>query len=37
MVGVLHTVLRVKAPAPPLIAFFGLPGMVAGQSAFGAL
>ncbi|MER5308817.1 DUF1427 family protein [Streptomyces sp. NPDC002773] len=37
LVGVLYVALRVKAPAPPLVALFGLLGMVAGQSAFGAL
>ncbi|MFF9853121.1 DUF1427 family protein [Streptomyces litmocidini] len=37
LVGVLYGALRVKAPAPPLVALFGLLGMVAGQSALGAL
>ncbi|WP_175410699.1 DUF1427 family protein [Streptomyces sp. TRM64462] len=37
LVGVLYAALRVKAPAPPLLALFGLLGMVAGQSALGAL
>ncbi|SMF36241.1 DUF1427 family protein [Streptomyces sp. Amel2xC10] len=37
LVGVLYAVLRVKAPAPPLVALFGLLGMAAGQSVLGAL
>lgn len=37
LVGVLYAALRVKAPAPPLIALFGLLGMVAGQSVLGTL
>jgi XapX domain-containing protein len=30
-VGVLYAVLRVKSPAPPLIALLGLLGMVLGE------
>ncbi|MEV8306628.1 DUF1427 family protein [Streptomyces flavidovirens] len=37
LVGVLYAVLRVKAPAPPLVALFGLLGMVVGQTALRAL
>ncbi|MER7110875.1 DUF1427 family protein [Streptomyces sp. NPDC000229] len=37
LVGVLYAVLRVKAPAPPPVALFGLLGMVAGQAALRAL
>lgn len=37
LVGVLYAALRVKAPAPPLVALFGLLGLVAGQSVLGAL
>jgi XapX domain-containing protein len=33
MVGVVYAVLRVKSPAPPLVALFGLLGMVAGEHA----
>lgn len=31
LVGVLYFVLNVKSPAPPLIALFGLLGMVIGE------
>ncbi|MGA7624955.1 MAG: DUF1427 family protein [Candidatus Acidiferrales bacterium] len=30
-VGVLYGVIRVKSPAPPIIALLGLPGMVLGK------
>ena len=33
-VGVLYAVLRVKSPAPPLIALLGLFGMVIGEAAY---
>ncbi|MFE0678505.1 DUF1427 family protein [Streptomyces sp. NPDC058867] len=32
MVGVLYGVIRVKSPAPPLIALTGLAGMLAGYA-----
>ena len=31
-VGLLYAALRVKSPAPPLVALLGLPGMVLGKS-----
>ena len=31
MVGVAYALLRVKSPAPPLVALLGLLGMVAGE------
>lgn len=33
-VGVLYAVLRVKSPAPPLVALLGLLGMVIGESLY---
>ena len=33
-VGLLYAVLKVKSPAPPLVALTGLLGMVAGESLF---
>jgi XapX domain-containing protein len=33
MVGVAYALLRVKSPAPPLVALIGLLGMVAGEHA----
>ncbi|GAA2899734.1 hypothetical protein GCM10010517_65280 [Streptosporangium fragile] len=33
LVGVLYAALRVKSPAPPPVALFGLLGMLAGQAA----
>jgi XapX domain-containing protein len=33
VVGVLYAVLRVKSPAPPLVALAGLLGMVWGEQA----
>ena len=33
-VGMLYAFLRVKSPAPPLVALIGLLGMVAGESLF---
>jgi len=33
LVGVLYGVIRVKSPAPPIIALFGLLGMVLGEQA----
>ncbi|MEM5433996.1 DUF1427 family protein [Paraburkholderia diazotrophica] len=32
-VGLLHNVIDVKSPAPPIVALIGLPGMVAGEHA----
>lgn len=32
-VGLLYAFLRVKSPAPPLVALAGLLGMVAGEAA----
>ncbi len=31
-VGVLYALLRVKSPAPPIVALLGLLGMVLGES-----
>jgi XapX domain-containing protein len=33
-VGLLYATLRVKSPAPPLIALLGLLGMVLGEEAY---
>lgn len=33
-VGLLYATLRVKSPAPPLIALLGLLGMVIGEQAY---
>ena len=33
-VGLLYATLRVKSPAPPLIALLGLLGMVLGEGAY---
>jgi len=33
-VGLLYAVVRVKSPAPPLIALVGLLGMVLGEGAY---
>ena len=33
LVGVIYASLRVKSPAPPLIALIGLLGMVIGEAA----
>jgi XapX domain-containing protein len=33
-VGLLYAGLRVKSPAPPLVALIGLLGMVLGEGAF---
>jgi XapX domain-containing protein len=33
-VGLLYATLRVKSPAPPLVALIGLLGMVLGEGAF---
>ena len=35
LVGVLNGVIRVKSPAPPIIALLGLLGMVLGEQAGG--
>ncbi|WP_208766450.1 DUF1427 family protein [Streptomyces chryseus] len=37
LVGVLYAALRVRAPAPPPVALFGLLGMIVGQTALSAL
>jgi XapX domain-containing protein len=37
LVGVLYGVIRVKSPAPPLVALLGLFGMVLGEQAGGWL
>lgn len=36
LVGVLYAVLRIKSPAPPLVALAGLFGMVLGEGAYPA-
>ena len=33
-VGLLYAALRVKSPAPPLVALVGLLGMVLGEAAY---
>ena len=33
LVGVLYGVIRVKSPAPPIVALLGLLGMVIGEQA----
>jgi XapX domain-containing protein len=35
LVGVLYGVIRVKSPAPPIVALLGLLGMVLGEQAGG--
>jgi XapX domain-containing protein len=35
LVGVLYGVIKVKSPAPPIIALLGLLGMVSGEQAGG--
>lgn len=35
LVGVRHALLRVRSPAPPVIALMGLPGMLAGEQGVG--
>ena len=35
LVGVLYGVIRVKSPAPPIVALIGLLGMVLGEQAGG--
>ncbi|SEE29580.1 XapX domain-containing protein [Streptomyces misionensis] len=37
LVGVAYAVVRVKSPAPPPVALFGLLGMLLGQALLGAL
>jgi XapX domain-containing protein len=37
LVGVLYGVIRVKSPAPPIVALLGLLGMVLGEQAGGWL
>jgi XapX domain-containing protein len=37
IVGVLYGVIRVKSPAPPIVALLGLLGMVLGEQAGGWL
>jgi XapX domain-containing protein len=36
LVGVLYAAVKVRSPAPPPIALFGLLGMLLGQAALGA-
>ncbi|MBK3645771.1 DUF1427 family protein [Streptomyces sp. MBT33] len=37
LVGALYVVVRVKSPAPPPVALFGLLGMLAGETLLAAL
>ncbi|WP_328498619.1 XapX domain-containing protein [Streptomyces sp. NBC_00414] len=37
LVGALYAMMRVKSPAPPPIALFGLLGMLLGQAVLAAL
>jgi XapX domain-containing protein len=37
LVGVLYAIVRVKSPAPPIVALLGLLGMVLGEQAGGWL
>ena len=37
LVGVIYGVIRVKSPAPPIVALLGLFGMVLGEQAGGWL
>ena len=37
IVGVVYGVIRVKSPAPPIVALFGLLGMVLGEQGAGWL
>ena len=37
LVGVVYGVIRVKSPAPPIVALLGLLGMVLGEQAGGRL
>jgi XapX domain-containing protein len=37
LMGVLYTLMRVKSPAPPIVALLGLLGMVLGEQAGGWL
>ncbi|MGC9496494.1 DUF1427 family protein [Streptomyces sp. WG7] len=37
LVGALYAALKVRSPAPPPVALFGLLGMLAGQALLGAL
>ncbi|MFD7709565.1 DUF1427 family protein [Streptomyces sp. NPDC059785] len=37
VVGVLYVAVRVKSPAPPPVALFGLLGMLLGQAVLEAL
>ena len=34
LVGVFYAVLRIRSPAPPIVALAGLFGMVLGESAY---
>ena len=34
LVGLLYALVRVKSPAPPLVALVGLLGMVLGEEAY---
>ncbi|MGW6008289.1 DUF1427 family protein [Streptomyces sp. NPDC055210] len=37
VVGALYAMLRVRSPAPPAVALFGLLGMLLGQALLAAL
>ncbi|MFH8977067.1 DUF1427 family protein [Streptomyces sp. NPDC017890] len=37
LVGALYAVLKVRSPAPPPVALFGLLGMLVGQALLGSL
>ncbi len=37
LIGVLYALLKVKSPAPPVIALFGLLGMWGSQALLGGL
>lgn len=37
LVGVVYSVIKVRSPAPPLIALIGLAGMLIGSQAIGAI
>ncbi len=37
LIGVVYSVIKVRSPAPPLIALIGLAGMLIGAQAIGAI
>lgn len=37
LIGVIYSVIKVRSPAPPLVALIGLLGMVIGSQAFPTL